>query len=75
MQPYEWPFLSAQSITGFDPSQLVIDASGFPNPDNGSFTLISDGQNIALLYLPVPEPASLGIYAIGILLLLDRRRC
>lgn len=77
---YSWTLATSTGITGFSPADFTLNFDGFNTPVNGSFTLVSDGKDIALDYnasaAAVPEPTSLaGIgLACGALLLRRRRR-
>ena len=74
---YAWNFVNAGSISGFNPANFTIDTSGFANALNGgSFSLVSDGQNLTLDFTPnVPEPATgvLGLAALGLVWAAQRR--
>jgi autotransporter-associated beta strand protein len=62
MQTYHWTVAEAGSITGFDPSRVSIDSSGFLNPTNGgSFSLSQSGNDLILTFSPVPEPGTLAL--------------
>ncbi len=67
---YAWNFVNAGSISGFNSANFTIDTSGFANALNGgSFSLVSDGQNLTLDFTPnVPEPSTavLGLAALGL---------
>jgi hypothetical protein len=80
LQNYTWEIASATGgVSSFDPSHFSIDASGFLNPTNGSFTLTSNGSTVELNYVAaVPEPAAgvlIGIGAmVGVVAATGRRR-
>jgi autotransporter-associated beta strand protein len=75
---YAWVIASAAGgITGFDPSEFNLDASGFANPTTGNFGIMTSGNNLEVTYTgaPVPEPTMIaGALAIGAVGLLSRRR-
>jgi T5SS/PEP-CTERM-associated repeat protein len=65
---YEWLFVNAGSITGFDPSEFFIATSGFWNSFTGTFSVRSDGTHLYLDYnapdpSPAPLPSSLAMLA------------
>ena len=81
-QAYDWAFITATGgITGFAPDQFVIDTRKFANAFTGSFSVVQQGNSLAISYSPaaVPEidPNSLGsvlALVLGSLGLLERRR-
>jgi hypothetical protein len=81
-QAYDWTFITATGgISGFSPNQFLIDSSQFANAFTGSFSVVQQGNRLAISYSPssVPEidPNSLGsvlALVLGSLGLLERRR-
>lgn len=84
-QNYTWLIAQFDSISGFDETDFVINADDFTNATNGSFgislggTELGTGTNneIYLTYTTnqvIPEPKAALLGALGILLLLRRRR-
>lgn len=69
---YSWTFLTAQDgINGFNSAQFNIDLSGFTNDwSGGSFSVTKVGNNLNLVFTPVPEPQTyailLGCGALGL---------
>ena len=56
-QSYTWSIAGATSITGFAANKFNFDTSQFTNPLNGgSFSLSQAGNNLNLIYSPIPEP-------------------
>ena len=69
-QPYAWAFADAsEGITGFDPAAIVFDASNFSPSAGGKFSLAQSGDELQLLYAPVPEPAASALLLAGLLAL------
>jgi autotransporter-associated beta strand protein len=61
-QSYRWEFLrSATAISGFQPFEWTVDASGFLNSThpNFSFSVEQDGSSLYIDYAAVPEPSGL----------------
>jgi hypothetical protein len=56
---YDYIVATFGSITGFNASQVTIDASGFSSPDR--FTLAPSGSNLVVTYSPIPEPAFVAV--------------
>jgi len=81
-QAYDWTFITATGgISGFSPNQFLIDSAQFANAFTGSFSVVQQGNSLAISYSPaaVPEidPAGMGaVLALvtGALGLLERRR-
>ena len=81
-QAYDWTFITATGgITGFSPDQFLIQTAQFANAFTGSFSVVQQGNSLAISYSPssVPEidPNSLGsvlALVVGSLGLLERRR-
>jgi autotransporter-associated beta strand protein len=61
-------------ITNFDASKWSINALGFTNNETGTWALAESGGSIVLSYTPIPEHRAALLGAIGMLLLLRRRR-
>ncbi|HEV2292726.1 MAG TPA: autotransporter-associated beta strand repeat-containing protein [Tepidisphaeraceae bacterium] len=66
--------VDAAAVTGFDPSDFVIDTSGFAPTYGGTFSVSDAGGNLNLVYTAVPEPAVASLMGIAGLVLLTRRR-
>lgn len=70
LRSYQWTIATTGGgITGFDPTAVAIDASGFSGADPNEFRVAADGNNLVLTYA-VPEPSSgmlalLGTAALG----------
>jgi hypothetical protein len=79
-QSYDWTFItSTEGISGFSPDQFVINTVGFVNPFTGSFSVVQQGNSLAIEYTPasVPEPSTyalFGIGAIGMLVVMSRKK-
>lgn len=81
-QAYDWTFVTATGgISGFSPDQFLIDSAQFANAFTGSFSVVQQGNSLAISYSPaaVPEidPNSIGsvlALVLGSLGLLERRR-
>ena len=77
--PYTWTIITANGgITGFNASNITIDASNFSNlPNASAFSLSVSGNNLQLTFTPVPEPSTYALLGLGLgtmLLRLRRRR-
>ncbi|MCE9543176.1 MAG: PEP-CTERM sorting domain-containing protein [Verrucomicrobia bacterium] len=78
-QSYVWTFItSSEGISDFSPHQFLINTGGFVNPFTGYFSVVQQGNNLAIEYTAaVPEPSTyalLGIGAIGMLMVLRRKK-
>jgi hypothetical protein len=81
-QAYDWTFITATGgISGFSPSQFLIDSAQFANAFTGSFSVVQQGNSLAISYSPSAVPEidlnSLGsvlALVVGSLGLLERRR-
>jgi T5SS/PEP-CTERM-associated repeat protein len=76
---YSWMIFNAPGgITGFSPSDFVIDTSGFTNnPAISGFFVTQSGNSIVLDFAPVPEPSTYALLFAGLGLVgvaLRRRR-
>ena len=74
---YSWTMISATSITGFDAGKFTIDLANFSNPGvtPGQFSVSTVGNNLVLNFgTPIPEPALLGLVAVGIFAIARRRK-
>jgi hypothetical protein len=53
----------------FNPSDFIIDLSGFQNAIGpGQFQVVEIGNDLDIEYSPTPEPASLTLCSIGLLI-------
>ena len=68
---YLWTFAVAQSIQGFSSPGFTVNQS---LAANGSFSVVSDGQSLALEFTPAPEPETIGLVGGALLLLAAARR-
>ncbi len=67
--------VTTAGFTGlFNSSLFSIDASGFGNTLNGSFSVVQDGNNLDLVYAAVPEPATYLMLLSGLGMLVGFRR-
>jgi hypothetical protein len=79
-QSYDWTFItSSEGISGFSPDQFVINTVGFVNPFTGSFSVVQQGNSLAIEYTAqsIPEPSTyalFGLGAIGILMVMRRKK-
>jgi autotransporter-associated beta strand protein len=73
---YSWPILHADGgITGFDPSELILDTSSFKNPiGSGRFSIQSSPTDIVITFSAVPEPPALSLIVITAIAAAHRRR-
>lgn len=69
-----WNIITATGgITGFNAANWTINTSGFANPEQGTWSLVQDGNNLQLVY--VPEPSTFLLLGLaGLVPLLRRRR-
>jgi autotransporter-associated beta strand protein len=64
---YNWTIVTANSISGFSPTEFTIDASGFVNdPNSADFALAQVGNNLVLQYTTVPEPGTGACLLLGL---------
>ena len=57
---------AAGGITGFNANEFAVDTSGFAdNLNGGSFSVTEDGNNLDLVFNPVPEPATWVVLLLG----------
>jgi len=65
--PYDWLFASATGgITGFDPSEFVVDTTHFANDTHGglfSVQVENGGHELHVTY--IPEPSSIALAVLG----------
>jgi len=72
---YAWMIAHSDTLTGFNPANVTINLSGFTNSlGSGSFYLSQSGNDILLNFTPVPEPSTLGLLGLGLVLGLLRFR-
>jgi len=71
---YSWKFVTFGTLEGdFSGDLFAVDASGFTNDiGSGTFSVTQQGDALYLTY--IPEPGSLGLLALGALVLAARRR-
>lgn len=79
---YSWTFITATGgISGFSPDQFVVDTEKFANAFTGSFSVVQQGNSLAISYSPAAVP-EIDLNAIGSVLafvtgafgLVERRR-
>lgn len=74
-QFYAWTFATADQIVGFESTPWVVDTSGFWNLTyGGEFSVVRTGNQLQLLFTPVPAPAGLGLLGLAGTLAVRRRR-
>lgn len=76
-QAYAWRFIgvSGGTISGFDASSCVVDASGFWNLTyGGSFSVSMGSDGLYVNFTPAPAPGALGALGLAGLLGVRRRR-
>ena len=62
---YHWILATGNSITGFDPADFAIVASGFLNdPNSADFAITQMGNDLVLTYA-VPEPTTAALLILG----------
>ncbi len=66
--------VDADAVTGFDPSDFVIDTSGFAPAYAGTFSVDDAGGDLNLVYTAIPEPAGLGAICLAAFAMLVPRR-
>ena len=64
--PYEWTFVTAGEILGFDPNAFLVDTSGFWNDLGGGwFDVVGYDHELRLRFNSVvPEPSSLAVWGL-----------
>ena len=70
-QSYKWTFLAAAGgISGFSPDQFS--GQGFSDPLTASFSVMQEGNSLAIEYTPttVPEPSTYALFGIGALVMI-----
>lgn len=74
-QNYSWTILTATGgITGFQADAFAVDAAGFANAFDGTFSISQLGTSLMLNYAAVPEPGTIGFIALAVLGLFWRGR-
>ncbi len=69
-----WLILTSTGITGFSAANWTLNLAGFTDPYTGTWALNQSGNNLVLSYAAVPEPRAALLGALGVLMLLRRRR-
>lgn len=65
-QAYEWTFLTATGgIVGFSPDQFLIETGQFANTFTGSFSVVQQGNSLALSYVPEPSTCIMALAGIA----------
>lgn len=65
--------VQALGVTGFSTGAFTLDTTGFGPAFTGSFSLAKNGNNLDLVYTAIPEPVSIGLLGMGLMLLKRRR--
>ena len=74
-QDYILTMLTAtDGIVGWDEMVFALDASGFLNPDPGTWSIGKNGNSLELRYTAIPEPSALALWLLGASALGMRRR-
>jgi hypothetical protein len=61
-QAYDWTFITATGgISGFSPNQFVFDTGRFANAHTGSFSVIQQGNSLAISYVPEPSTYAMAL--------------
>ncbi|MEO6874900.1 MAG: autotransporter-associated beta strand repeat-containing protein [Opitutaceae bacterium] len=64
---YTWLIAHSDSLTGFDPANVVIDTAGFTNNFGiGGFYVNTVGNDLFLNFSPVPEPSTYALLSLGL---------
>jgi len=61
-------------VISFSQDKFVFDTSGFQSPLHGNFSVVESQGRLDLLYIAIPEPATMSLLALGGLAMLRRRR-
>lgn len=58
-QDWSFTFIKGTSVSNFSPAAFVVDSTNFAGDlMGGSFSVVSDGQNLQLTFAAIPEPSS-----------------
>jgi hypothetical protein len=72
---YSWTIATAGlGITGFNSNLFQLNTGDFNANQIGTFSIVQNGNNLVLMFQSIPEPTSVGLLGLGMLLLVSRRR-
>jgi autotransporter-associated beta strand protein len=65
---YSWMIATTSGgVTGFNPSAITINATGFTNAlSGGAFSVSASGNSLFLNFTPVPEPSTWALLTLGL---------
>ena len=58
---YAWTLASGTSVTGFAANEFSVNTAGFTPPFTGTFSIAQNGNNLQLVYTPVPVTPAVSI--------------
>ena len=68
---------TGSGIVGYTPGEFAVNTTSFSNNTNGgAFSVVQQGNDLVLLFTPVPEPGTWALLGVGAgsLLFVIRRR-